>query len=95
MGKFTLIKMFDCEAMPENVKEEFFNQYERDNGSIVECCVYDYMYPEKEHPEGGEIVYRDGYTGHVCKKGVDILADWLHENGAEIHENVLIKYWIA
>ena len=94
MGNFKLVKLFDSESMPQDVNEEFFNQYERQNGSIVECLVYDYMYPETEHPEGGEIVYRDEETGHVAKKGVDILADWLHENGAEVHENVLIAYWL-
>lgn len=45
---------------------------------------------------GGEIIYNvienDGIQ-YIIEKGEDIVSDWLHDNGAKMFEEVIIKYW--
>lgn len=44
---------------------------------------------------GGEIIYDVVEEGvrYIVEKGDDIVLDWLHDNGVEIFEKVIIKYW--
>jgi hypothetical protein len=92
--EFKTMKVFDVTEMPKDIKELIYEKFSgRSNGWHISFYVYDLQYPENEHPEGGEIIHRDKDCGYVTKKGVDLISDWLHANGAKIHEKVLIKYW--
>lgn len=85
-----MMKVFDCQDMPEEVKKAYFQHY-RDamvysfNGSYLEWAIADEIFDE---PDG---------EWAVCKKRVD---EWLIANGAEgppnadeEGESVLIQFW--
>jgi len=79
--------------MPEAIQELVYKKSDdRDNrGDKFEFYVYDEQYPPDEHPEGGEIINVDKSCGYVTKRGVDLISDWLMDNGAKLHEEVIIE----
>jgi hypothetical protein len=44
---------------------------------------------------GNEIFKEEVLSGvkYIIERGDDIIGDWLHDNGAKVGEEVLIKHW--
>lgn len=95
--KYKNKKLFDCQDMPENLMKTFFDEQSKGNDVIVSRYVHDEMYDIKEKYvkiKDGEILYRDEADPNlVIIRGNDPVSDWLLDNGAELHEEVLIKHW--
>ena len=87
------MKVFDCTDMPENVLKKYYDITRGKSNDIwLNWYVHDEQYKPEEHPENTEILYTDERIGYVVKRGVDIISDWLMDNGAK-REEVLIKHW--
>ena len=100
--KYKSMKVFDCQEMPQNIKDAIFEEFSGYNNDIcIEYLVYDEGMLEEDFC-GQEIKN----VACMCKngsrnknnwiyyvKGKDIIADWLYQNGAKMGEEVLIKYW--
>ena len=95
MSNHKMMKVFDCQDMPEEVKKIFFELAPdtAHNDVYVDWWVHDerFFYEEgqKEDPE---------YCEYVRRK--QLLENWLIENGAKPGksgehegEHVLIKHW--
>lgn len=72
-----LVKVFDCQDMPDQAYEAFFDLF-MDNNAGNDCYV-DYWV---EQPEEG-----------VEDNKVTSVNDWLLANGANLKEHVIIKHW--
>lgn len=93
MKKYEMLKVFDCTDMPENVLQKFYDDTRGiGNDVFIHFYVHDYQYKPEEYPEFTEILYKDETCGYVVKRGVDIVSDWLYDNGAK-REKVIIKHW--
>jgi len=92
MGKnFVVRKIFDCLNMPSNVRDVLFQRFSKPFPyEYINFRVYGST-PEAGNSKSGEVVFVK-HSGEVVRKGVDIVSDWLHENGAQISENVIIVY---
>ena len=95
------VKLFYLKDMPDNVKEEFLNQYQRINGTDV---IEHYLYGENEYCtisefkelniDESEIVFKEIEGDEVFYNllGKDIVSDWLIDNGAKLeYDKVYIK----
>lgn len=82
---FTLQKVFDCQDMPDDIKEIFFNQNECGN----DCLVYYTVNWLKQAIE------EDGTESHDCYdlSNEEKLDNWLIENGALNNELIIISHW--
>jgi hypothetical protein len=91
--KYKVMKVFDCQDMPEDVKKIFFEMEEANNDCYVDWHV---------HSE--RFFYKDGqkedaeYCEYVWRK--QLVEDWLIVNGAlpgksneHEGEHVLINHW--
>ena len=79
---FRLVKSFDCQRMPEQVKRAFFRTTEAVGNDChvsweVQHVPCDSMVPDDEEPD----------------RDVRMVDDWLLANGAEDLEIVLINHW--
>lgn len=95
------VKMFDCQDMPEEVRTIFFEYHQKGNDILVEH----YVYAENEYCSVKEfdklnisedkIAQKEIEDGDVYYNllGKDVVSDWLVENGAKIHDEVVIKHW--
>lgn len=77
---YEMIKVFDCQKMPDDVRLKFFEQTEHGNDCYISWWPTSALYQEDdstwaENPD---------YT---------IVDEWLLANGAELDEQVLIKHW--
>ena len=78
------MKVFDCQAMPQDVRTAFF-ECERDKGAGNDCYVTWYYLNDTLEGEGftNDFVYRAA-----------LINNWLLENGAVVEDDeVLIKHW--
>ena len=99
--KYSNIKLFDCQSMPDDVRKKFFEFHQRENDIIVEHFVYgENEYCTKKEFEQlnideDKLIQKEieGDDVYYNLLGVDIVSDWLVENGAKIHEDVCIKHW--
>lgn len=87
-----LMKVFRYFDMPHDVKDEFLERYgdriaHRD--MYVEYNVYDMMFDDSPN-HTGELIEKDPDSGLVQRRGLDIVSDWLVDNGAKRGEEVLI-----
>ena len=77
-----LIKVFDCQEMPDDVREAFFCEKEASNDCYVDWCLDDL--PEDLNSE------EDPCYGPDYLK----VSKWLLENGASIDDkDIIIKHW--
>lgn len=85
---FTLLKVFDCQDMPNDIKEIFFNQNECGN----DCLVYYTVNWFKQAIEEDE---EDGTKSPDCYalSNEEKLDNWLIENGALNNERIIISHW--
>lgn len=107
--KFELMKVFDCQTMPKDVRKKFFEDSSAGNDCYVNLDVHEsvklveiitknngWFNEDNLSPiTDGEILYEDIDEGirRIIQRGDDIVSDWLFDNGAEIGEKVLIKHW--
>jgi len=98
---YQIVKLFDCQTMPEHVKKDFFNkcqEWETHNDSIVTWYTTDHfcITLPKDYTEGN-ILYKgtlpNGITSYLIVEGTSITNDWLLKNGAVPNEAVYIKHW--
>lgn len=90
--RFEMLKVFDCQDMPEDVKRAFFDMKEMaGNDCYVSWWIHDERYPPEEEMDS---YYRE----HKRKK--DLIDGWLIANGADpapseddSGERVLVKHW--
>jgi hypothetical protein len=82
---FILQKVFDCQDMPDDIKEIFFNQNECGN----DCLVYYTVNWLKQAIEEDGTESPDCYDSSNEEK----LDNWLIENGALNNELIIISHW--
>lgn len=75
---YKTLKIFDCQDMPKEVKQHFFEIY-RYSG-VGNYCYVDYNVADSIWGED------EGYS-------YKLVDEWLIENGAEKTESVIIKHW--
>ncbi len=82
--KHQVMKVFDCQDMPEDLRRKFMDMWEYGNNSFVRWTIADSIYDEEDE-------------GCRDTKEVD---DWLITNGAtpapgehQSGEEVIILYW--
>lgn len=105
--KFKLMKVFDCDDMPPDVKKKFFKNTEKGNDCYVDWPVHESVKlvgitdQEKgswlkslDEIMDGEILFEEVQNGirSMIQRGDDIISDWLFDNGAKMEERVLIKH---
>lgn len=99
--KYKNIKLFDCQDMPDDVRKKFFEYHGRSNDISVEhfiyseneyCSVKEF---DKLNIADDQLIWKEVENGNVSYNvlGTDIISDWLHANGAKLHEDVLVKHW--
>ena len=114
-----LVKLFDCQDMPQNVRDSFFKDsgspsFRGGNDCVVEWMLWGKTSGKKvackkpyamKNIHGMELPYAEltdaeifdewGDDGdrYVIQRGDCIVSDWLKDNGADNHEDVLIKHW--
>lgn len=72
------MKVFDCQDMPDNVREVFFEHCSSGN-SVSNDCYVDW--------------YSDTfYDEEYCEK-IHVVTSWLISQGATKDEHVLIRHW--
>lgn len=78
---FKMMKVFDCQHMPNDVRVVFFNSTEEaGNDSVIQHTVESEYYEDENY--------------HLVNNTYHTIVDtWLRENGAEENETVMIKHW--
>lgn len=97
--KFRIVRLFDCQDMPRDVKSIFFCKSTcQDNGGYVNWFVYPKGKPLAQH-QGHFIVHKYNVRPKgelpeyfIVEEGDNPVDDWLYKNGALIGEEVLIKH---
>ncbi len=80
---FKIMKVFDCQDMPENIRKVFFDVSDVGNDCYVRYCI-------------GESLWEDDDDWGIKYTLID---NWLIENGAgcssegKSGEEVIIKHW--
>lgn len=77
---YKMLKVFDCQEMPDDVRVKFFEQCQQSNDCYVGWWPESATYVEDD----GSIAPNDEHT---------IVDAWLLANGADPYEQVLIKHW--
>lgn len=75
-----MLKVFDCQEMPDNVRHKMFDHCQQGNDCYVGWWPQSPTYVEDD----GSIAPNEDYT---------IVDEWLLANGAEVDERVLINHW--
>ena len=88
--KYKLMKVFDCTNMPQDVSSKFMSDSEASNDCYLDRYCHGAWNYKSEH-KGGEILAEE--DDMIIEKGIDIVSDWLYDNGAELGEEVIIKHW--
>ncbi len=103
--KYELMKVFDCQDMPEDVRKCFFEKcgspsFNHGNDCCVEWHAFNTGIFKKELKEDDIIVGEvkstgDGFSDVFFRRGDNIVDDWLHDNGLgfECMKPVIIKHW--
>lgn len=78
-----MMKVFDCQDMPDDVREKFFKLCSGGNSVGNDCYVTWYPVHPFFEEEGVLIVNED------CS----IVDTWLLENGANEDETVIVQHW--
>lgn len=85
---FKTMKVFDCQDMPEDAKEAFFDIESFNDGRSNDSYVCWTI---------GELAYgwKDEKTDEEKKhcQNIQLVDVWLLEHGAKDHEEVLVKHW--
>jgi hypothetical protein len=83
MKLMTLMKVFDCQDMPDDIKKIFFDIMEPRFKALMlgnDCYVdFDIDFEEPESIDESDKLL--------------MIQKWLLENGAELDDTVLINYW--
>ena len=74
---YETLKVFDCQDMPDEVREDFFLSTQQGNDCLVTVYVDDESLDEAEQDDGNL---------------VSVIL-WLRENGAIEDEKVIVKHW--
>ena len=74
-----MMKVFDCQKMPQDVRDAFFNDNQASNDTYVDHWV----------GEG----YDEDYINDDVVDNLKKIDAWLKKNGAEDAEHVLISHW--
>lgn len=92
MANFKMMKVFDCQDMPEDIRKIFFDYSEKGNDVYVDWWVhserYFYLEGQDKDPE---------YIEYVRQKTA--LDDWFIANGAtpgkpdHEGEHIIVKHW--
>lgn len=77
--KYELKKVFDCQKMPEGVREAFFKVEKYAGNPGNDCYVSWEVEPN----------YKDNFEQGAS----EIVGKWLIENGAKVGETVLVNHW--
>jgi hypothetical protein len=76
---YKMLKVFDCQAMPDDVRTKFFEQCQQGN----DCYVS--WWPTLPHYQEDDGTWQPNEDS--------IVDGWLVAYGAEVDEKVLIKHW--
>ena len=97
---FKIMKVFDCQDMPDDVRKRFFcyaGDWNTSNDSFVEWNTSDHYCAILSDEVTHGIVTHKGRlsSGTMVSivKGYNIVNDWLLDNGADFQETILIKHW--
>lgn len=83
--KYDMMKVFDCQDMPDDVREKFFGLCSGGNGVGNDCYISHWVAPTMvTRASTGETEVDEDHT---------IVDDWLLANGACEHEHVIIQHW--
>ena len=100
--KYSNIKLFDCQSMPSDIRRIFLDKHSRSiNDIVVEVDVYGWndVSSVEEFNElnidESLITWKKIERGTVYYnvRGREPLGDWFIDNGAEPHEEILVKHW--
>ncbi len=78
-----LMKVFDCQDMPDDVRESFFD-YCASGNSLGNDCYVDWY--------SGDIVEEDEEQNPYSRNFSKVVT-WLVSQGATVDEHVIIKHW--
>lgn len=85
-NKYKLQKVFDCQHMPQDLREKFFD--------LFDWCIGNDTYVEQTiHGSKRKYTLPDGTEVDDSGGPEDCLDQWLIENGGNSGEEVLIKRW--
>lgn len=77
---YTMMKVFDCQEMPDDVRRVFFEQTQ-DHGNS--CYVSWWPTSQQYQEDDGTWQDNEDYT---------IVDGWLRANGAELDEKVVVRH---
>lgn len=78
---YEMIKVFDCQQMPDDVRNKFFEQTD---GPGNDCYIS--WWPTAQQYQEDDGTWQD-HPDHT------IVDNWLVAYGAEVNEKVIIKHW--